>query len=427
MALSLAIGGEEFKDVKVKVSSTDSTTNFLGSKLVEGANITIDTLTGGGGEQTLRIAASAAGETNTMSNVGAGVGVFKAKVGVDFELKSITGVGGITINSNANDVEIDGSGITGDNGMFGIVNDAGTWAVTSFTLGGVTTTTMATDNWTFGSTGNSNLLQLDATADRIGVNIAAPAAKLHVKGEDDLAAVVGLLVQGATNTNLLNVRNANIIGFGLAPDAARNGRMQISCPVAQNVAVTVYDGIATNLNNRFEINVNAGGGAVRLFSSAAVQRVKFDAADAGISTIDTTGDFVIGSATGAFKLDVTAADNNLMRFRRSDASVALDLNLSSGEPSFRLFDSAGPTATVVFRTSGDSFFNGGNVGIGNATPPASNLLDLVSTTAALVVSRMTTTERNALTAVNGMIIYNTTTNAFNFREAAAWVSGSGLA
>ncbi len=112
MALSLAIGGEEFKDVKVKVSSTDSTTNFLGSKLVEGANITLNTLTGGGGEQTLEIAASAAGETNTMSNVGAGVGVFKQKTGVDFELKSITGVGGIVITSNVNDVEIDGSGIT---------------------------------------------------------------------------------------------------------------------------------------------------------------------------------------------------------------------------------------------------------------------------------------------------------------------------
>lgn len=35
---------------------------------------------------------------------------------------------------------------------------------------------------------------------------------------------------------------------------------------------------------------------------------------------------------------------------------------------------------------------------------------------------MTTAERDALTAVNGMIIYNTTTNVFNFYENGAWVT-----
>lgn len=36
--------------------------------------------------------------------------------------------------------------------------------------------------------------------------------------------------------------------------------------------------------------------------------------------------------------------------------------------------------------------------------------------------QLTTAERDALTAVNGMIIYNTTTNAFNFYENGAWVT-----
>lgn len=30
--------------------------------------------------------------------------------------------------------------------------------------------------------------------------------------------------------------------------------------------------------------------------------------------------------------------------------------------------------------------------------------------------------RNAMTAVNGMIIHNTTAGAFNFREGGAWVT-----
>ena len=49
-------------------------------------------------------------------------------------------------------------------------------------------------------------------------------------------------------------------------------------------------------------------------------------------------------------------------------------------------------------------------------------LEVQSTTQALLVSRMTTTERNALTAVNGMIIYNSTDDKFQGYEAGAWTN-----
>jgi len=67
----------------------------------------------------------------------------------------------------------------------------------------------------------------------------------------------------------------------------------------------------------------------------------------------------------------------------------------------------------------------GSVGIGGI-PATSALLDLQSTTGALLVPRMTTTQRNALTPVDGMVIYNITTNAFNFHENTLWRTGSGL-
>ena len=53
---------------------------------------------------------------------------------------------------------------------------------------------------------------------------------------------------------------------------------------------------------------------------------------------------------------------------------------------------------------------------------ASACLELKSTTGALIVPRMTTTQRNNMTAVNGMIIYDTTQNAFRFYENGAWTS-----
>jgi hypothetical protein len=65
---------------------------------------------------------------------------------------------------------------------------------------------------------------------------------------------------------------------------------------------------------------------------------------------------------------------------------------------------------------------GGNVGIGTTSPAASAKLEISSTTGAFLLPRMTTTERNALTAVNGMRIYNTTTNQFEAYEAGAWVN-----
>jgi hypothetical protein len=57
-----------------------------------------------------------------------------------------------------------------------------------------------------------------------------------------------------------------------------------------------------------------------------------------------------------------------------------------------------------------------------AVPALSAVLELQSTTGALLVSRMTTTQKAALTAVNGMIVYDLTLNKFQGYENGAWTS-----
>lgn len=62
----------------------------------------------------------------------------------------------------------------------------------------------------------------------------------------------------------------------------------------------------------------------------------------------------------------------------------------------------------------------GSVGL-NSDPDAGAALDIVSTTGALILPRMTTTERNGITAVNGMLVYNTTTSKVQAYAGGSWV------
>jgi hypothetical protein len=80
---------------------------------------------------------------------------------------------------------------------------------------------------------------------------------------------------------------------------------------------------------------------------------------------------------------------------------------------------------------GDSllFDNGVSLGIGTPTPSAKAVLDLTSTTQGFLTPRLTTAERDAIAApTTGLLIFNSTTNAFNVYYAAAWnpIGMSGL-
>ncbi len=54
-----------------------------------------------------------AGEANLMANVGAGAGIYRDKVGVTFNARTLVGTGGITATVVADTVAIDGSAISG--------------------------------------------------------------------------------------------------------------------------------------------------------------------------------------------------------------------------------------------------------------------------------------------------------------------------
>lgn len=196
--------------------------------------------------------------------------------------------------------------------------------------------------------------------------------------------------------------------------------------------------------------------------------VKTTAKENALVVSDSTGKIGIGTWSPSFNIDIEDTSGavvqlgltgeNAYAVHRIDGTE-FDINYSaySGEANFKIRaqPSGSSDANYIFgysntmtgdqhiilyepssttdiqariSTSGaDTFFNaqGGNFGIGTDNPAESAAVDITSTTGALLVPRMTTTERDALTAVNGMTIYNTTTNAFNSYENGSWITVSG--
>lgn len=128
--------------------------------------------------------------------------------------------------------------------------------------------------------------------------------------------------------------------------------------------------------------------------------------------------------------DGTAGSGGYIGFRQVDAGNSVttadaariaaihevaDLNQGNTGLAFYTSPSAG-AATERMRID-----RSGRVGIGATAPATSAILEIASTTGAVLLPRMTTTQRDALTAVNGMILYNSTTDKLQGRAAGAWV------
>lgn len=81
---------------------------------------------------------------------------------------------------------------------------------------------------------------------------------------------------------------------------------------------------------------------------------------------------------------------------------------------------------VFKRNSSEAFrvYSSGNIiGIGTATPAASSLVDVTSTTKGFLVPRMTTVQKNAISSpATGLIVFDTDLLYFYFYDGVSWVA-----
>ena len=112
------------------------------------------------------------------------------------------------------------------------------------------------------------------------------------------------------------------------------------------------------------------------------------------------------------------------------ATTNWGINYNEGTPDYIEFNNGSGATSRIALDDGSAHFglNGGSVGVGISTPASTSLLDLTSTTKGFLAPRMTTIQRDAIaTPATGLMIYNTTTNAYNVFNGTSWGTTGGIA
>lgn len=145
------------------------------------------------------------------------------------------------------------------------------------------------------------------------------------------------------------------------------------------------------------------------------------------STVDR-----VAGATFALSLDATAGGGSIdiLDLCRSIAipNGVTTVNKMAGYKMDLPFGNPATTAWGFYEQPGVNNYFAGNLLIGgtagsdDTVTNSSVALEIKSTTKALVLPRMTTTERNALTAIAGMLIFNTSLSSFEGYDGSTWVS-----
>jgi hypothetical protein len=128
------------------------------------------------------------------------------------------------------------------------------------------------------------------------------------------------------------------------------------------------------------------------------------------------------TGTGNTALGYTAGSSNVTGFNNTFLGTSTSSSSSNLSNASAIGYGAEVTASNSIQLGNSSVTNvntaggittGGSVGVGTTTPNASAILDITSTSKGVLVPRMTTSQRDAISsAVEGLLIYNTTANQF---------------
>lgn len=352
------------------------------------------------------------------------------------------------------------SDLTSD-GMFDAANASGTWAVTSYSLGGNTTQVQGANTFAITSTAvnafsvDGNTFNVDASNNKIGIGIASisTVATLHLQG-DGINNVFRVRKDGTASS--LSVRNTGEVAIG-SHNATAVGSYDVhtfgsvvSSAGTNGNAATITINSTPNPSTQLRQSMLAGTTSIGHYIAL------------NSTTNDTKGVFVQGrpgnvALTANYYSTAGFTTTAPVTFRHyyaqseqlggitpqntNEYGAYFDIYGSTGSSYGGFFRARSNAASVTnyagwFEATGGLnnraiVTNGGNIGFGTTTPSSACLLQLVSTTQGLGVMTMTADQADAISAINGLIVYVTDTNSgtggsfsavgFWGYEAGSWV------
>ena len=316
---------------------------------------------------------------------------------------------------------------------------------------------------TFGHWGSNNLMNIDGLGN-VGIGTTSPAAKLEVKSSANLNSFVNINTTTDAYDSGISLRQSSNYGFdvyytddGVSPsvrglyfDRVNNGSVANAMFIDRNNGnvgigttsptqkLVVIGNIGTSGSVLFDDNqgINFGNSNAKIIGTSA-DGIKFFGTGSEKMRLTQAGNVGIGETNPGAKLDV----NGVIRAQNDNSNDHLDIYCdgdvsgdsilentnssivlisangvtrikgeSSNYPNASLEVFSGSTAKIKLNSSGDSYFNGGEVGINTTSPSATLHLKAILSNG--VPFKL---EAHPSTSVSQMLIY--ATKAYNSTDA----------
>ncbi len=235
----------------------------------------------------------------------------------------------------------------------------------------------------------SNEFVWDSNNNRLGIGTSSPAVQLHVAGTgapdirvQDLDGTNQFINIGHNNGNTTYVSRNNT-SFGTHVFYGANGSATTE---RMRVTSSGYVGIGTD-SPVSKLDVIGGVTAQGTLVATGISQLGSGGSNVYL-TSSSAGNVGIGTSSPTFKLDVEAdsssgvvsvknAANGRDTFRSENAAGTRTLNFGndgSGHGLLLIRSSSG-SVTNYIAGNGDSYFNGGNVGIGTSSPSSKLMIE----------------------------------------------------
>ncbi len=258
----------------------------------------------------------------------------------------------------------------------------------------------------------------------------------------------GLLQLRKVGPFLLDIHDSTALGLGTGAEIAfKTGTTSVLWTAkiksigidASTARLSFFTGTNATRDNLLERMTILDGGNVGIGTTGPattldVNGVTNSATGYRVGNAATAGNYLRGNGTNFVSSAIQASDLPSSFSGLANPTATIGLTVINGSLATAMRSDAAPalsqaivpawTGTHTFSNAiYSALFTGGNVGIGTSSPAATAKVDITSTNSGLLIPRMTTAQRTAITSpATGLIIFNTECNLIQYYTGTKWVS-----